>query len=66
MKKINSLAGGYSKSIPNIRSKKEFKLSQPKQANVEEIYNKIKMLHADGNLNTSDINIIITELKKIV
>jgi|MDSZ01.3.fsa_nt_gb hypothetical protein len=66
MSNINSLAGGYKKSTPNIRTEKKYKSTIPKQVNVEEIYNKIKMLHADGNLSTSDVNTIISELQKIV
>tara|TARA_R110001592_G_scaffold278758_1_gene546072 strand:+ start:1500 stop:1700 length:201 start_codon:yes stop_codon:yes gene_type:complete len=65
MKNINSLSKGYSKSTPNTRSKKEYIPSSPKKANVEEIYNKIKMLYSDGNLSINDITTIINELQKI-
>ena len=65
MKNINSLAKGYKKSISNIRSKKTTKPLLPKKVNVEEIYNKIKMLYVDGNLTTVEINIIIKELQKL-
>tara|TARA_R110001592_G_scaffold117645_1_gene319744 strand:- start:443 stop:643 length:201 start_codon:yes stop_codon:yes gene_type:complete len=66
MKNINSLSKGYKKSIPNIRNKKTTKPLQPKKVNVEEIYNKIKMLYVDGNLTTVEINTIIKELQKLV
>ena len=65
MKNITSLAKGYKKSISNIRRKKTTKPLLPKKVNVEEIYNKIKMLYVDGNLTTVEINIIIKELQKL-
>ena len=66
MSNINSLSKGYNNLTPNIREKKVIPPTIPIKVNVEEIYSKIKMLHADGNLDTKDINKIIIELQNII
>ena len=69
MSKINTLAGGYKGGSPKVRSensKPVFVDNKPKVINSGELTNQIKKWYADGNLNTEDVNYIISQLQTIV
>ena len=69
MSHLNTLAGGYKGGSPRVQSentKPPFKNTDIKKVNVGQLINQIKMWHADGNLTTSEVNNIITQLQTIV
>ena len=69
MSPLNTLAGGYKGGSPKVRSensKPVFVDNKPKVINSGELTNQIKKWHADGNLNTEDVNYIISQLQTIV
>ena len=69
MSKLNTLAGGYKVGSPRVRSsndKPAFVDKKLQKVSSGDVTNQIKKWHADGNLNTEDVNYIISQLQTIV
>ena len=69
MSKLNTLAGGYKGGSPKVRSsnsKPAFVDPKLNKISSGDVTNQIKKWHADGNLNTEDVNYIILQLQTIL
>ena len=68
MSTIKTLAGGYKENSPRVRSentKKTFVDNRPKTIDAQKLANDIKQWASEGRLSSEDIQLIITELKKL-